>query len=157
MLTISADYFNLQKPTDRRIYELARKHCGNQSIWRIKLENLKEKIGSTSSIRKFRFNIKKVTETNHLPEYNIAIEDDVVTFTRKALPKENNLPEQLPQYITKKQMESQALPGETYQQVEQRLKQSQNAVAAKNKKSEPKPITEHLNEINKILGQRKNH
>jgi plasmid replication initiation protein len=101
MLTISADYFNLQKPTDRRIYELARKHCGNQSIWRIKLENLKEKIGSTSSIRKFRFNIKKVTETNHLPEYNIAIEDDVVTFTRKALPKENNLPEQLPQYITK--------------------------------------------------------
>jgi hypothetical protein len=28
--TISADYFRLRKPLDRRIYELCAKHCGKQ-------------------------------------------------------------------------------------------------------------------------------
>ncbi len=88
MLTISPDYFGLQKPTDRRIYELARKHCGNQMTWRIKLENLKQKIGSTSSIRKIRFNLNQLIKTNHLPEYNITIEKDIVIFSRKDQPKE---------------------------------------------------------------------
>lgn len=27
LLTISLDYFRLRRPVDRRIYELARKHC----------------------------------------------------------------------------------------------------------------------------------
>jgi len=40
MLTISTDYFKLKKPTDRRIYELARKHCGN---W-INIINKKTKV-----------------------------------------------------------------------------------------------------------------
>ena len=30
VLTLSRDYFRLRKPLDRRIYELARKHCGAQ-------------------------------------------------------------------------------------------------------------------------------
>lgn len=33
VLTISRDYFRLRKPLDRRIYELARKHCGAQPKW----------------------------------------------------------------------------------------------------------------------------
>ncbi len=34
VLTIDKDYFRLRKPTERRIYELARKHCGNQVTWK---------------------------------------------------------------------------------------------------------------------------
>jgi plasmid replication initiation protein len=30
VLTLSPDYFRIRKPLDRRIYELARKHCGSQ-------------------------------------------------------------------------------------------------------------------------------
>jgi len=30
VLTLHRDYFRLRKPIQRRIYELARKHCGNQ-------------------------------------------------------------------------------------------------------------------------------
>jgi plasmid replication initiation protein len=123
VLSIDRDYFSLRKPTERRLYELARKHCGNQPIWKISLDKLKDKIGSNSPINKLRFNLKKIVTTNHLPEYNIAIEDDVVIFTRKEPPKESKPPESLPQYISKQQIEAEARPGETYQQVEKRLKQ----------------------------------
>ena len=67
VLTIDKDYFRLRKPTERRLYELARKHCGSQTVWKIKLGNLKDKLGVTSQMKLFRFNIKKITETNHLP------------------------------------------------------------------------------------------
>jgi plasmid replication initiation protein len=40
LLTISPDYFNLRKPMERRIYEIARKHCGDQDVFKIGLENL---------------------------------------------------------------------------------------------------------------------
>lgn len=126
VLSIDKDYFKLRKPTDRRLYELARKHCGNQPIWKIRLENLKTKLGITSPVKTLRFNIKKITETNHLPEYNIAMEDDVVIFTRKEPPKENNPPQLLPKHISKKDIEKNALPGETYADVERRLKNKQN-------------------------------
>ncbi|SHE22755.1 replication initiator protein A [methanotrophic endosymbiont of Bathymodiolus puteoserpentis (Logatchev)] len=122
VLSIDKDYFRLRKPTERRLYELARKHCGNQVIWKITLLNLKEKLGITSQLKLFRFNIKKITETNHLPEYNISMEDDVVTFTRKAPPKENKTPDHLPKHVTKKEVEKLARPGESYEQAANRIK-----------------------------------
>ena len=33
VLTLNRDYFRIRKPIDRRLYELARKHCGTQSKW----------------------------------------------------------------------------------------------------------------------------
>ena len=35
VLTLSRDYFRLRKPLERRIYELARKHCGRQNSWQV--------------------------------------------------------------------------------------------------------------------------
>ncbi len=122
VLSIDKDYFRLRKPTERRLYELARKHCGNQVAWKIKLETLKLKLGITSPIRTLRFNINQIAQTNHLPEYNISIEDDVVIFSRKEPPKENNTPEQLPKHISKAEIEKNARPGESYEQVADRLK-----------------------------------
>lgn len=121
VLTIDKDYFKLGKPTDKRLYELARKHCGNQVTWQIKLETLKEKLGTTAPIRNFRFNIKKIAGTNHLPEYNIYLEGDLVTFTRKYPPKEAAKPAQLPVHISKAAIAKAAKPGETEQQVRERL------------------------------------
>lgn len=89
--------------TERRLYELARKNFGNQVTWKIKLENLKTKIDFTFPIKGLRFNIKKITETNHLPEYNIAMENDVVMFTRKEPPRENKAPQKLPKHVSKKE------------------------------------------------------
>ena len=92
VLTIDRDYFRLRKPTERRLYELARKHCGNQSQWKIKLENIQEKMGIKSQLKQFRYNIKAIVEDNNLPEYNIKLENDIVIFSRKQLPKNANPP-----------------------------------------------------------------
>ncbi len=128
VLTIDRDYFRLRKPTERRLYELARKHCGNQPAWKITLQNLKEKLGITSQMKLFRFNIKQITETNHLPEYNISMTDDVVMFTRKEPPRENNAPSQLPKHVTKKEIEKLARRGESYEQAANRIKKLKDAL-----------------------------
>lgn len=128
VLSIDRDYFRLRKPTERRLYELARKHCGNQLAWKIKLENLKIKLGVSSPTRTLRFNIRKIAQTNHLPEYNISMENDVVMFSRKATPKENNTPSQLPKHVTRKEIEKHAKPGESYEQAANRIKALKNAL-----------------------------
>lgn len=86
VLTISRDYFRLRKPLDRRIYELARKHCGQQSRWRVGLKALHEKSGSSDTLRNFRAAIKVLVKANELPDYRVKFdqETDVVTFYSRA-------------------------------------------------------------------------
>jgi plasmid replication initiation protein len=84
VLTINREYFRLRKPLERRLYELARKHCGKQPQWEIMLENLKDKCGALSPLKKFRFQLKQIIETDHVPDYQIALDDkDKVTFTNR--------------------------------------------------------------------------
>ncbi|GFO72773.1 hypothetical protein BJAS_P3268 [Bathymodiolus japonicus methanotrophic gill symbiont] len=128
VLSIDRKYFSIRKPTDRRLYELARKHCGNQVAWKIGLNKLKEKIGSNSPLNKLRFNITKLVEKNNLPEYNISMKNDVVMFTRKEPPKENKAPNQLPKHVSKKEVEKLAKPGENYDQAESRIKGLRDAL-----------------------------
>lgn len=84
VLTISRDYFRLGKPIERRIYEIARKHCGAQASWSIRLSNLMEKTGSTDTLRKFRLRLKEIANDSNLPDYSFIVgDDDKVTFTRR--------------------------------------------------------------------------
>lgn len=84
VLTINRDYFRLRKPLERRLYELARKHCGKQAEWSIGLESLKDKCGALSPLKYFRWQLRQIVTTDHLPDYAIALNDnDKVTFTNK--------------------------------------------------------------------------
>ena len=85
VLTLHPDYFRLGKPLERRIYELARKHCGRQASWSISLEILLKKSGSQSSMKRFRQHVKDIAEHNHLPDYQLAFEEerDMVMFTNR--------------------------------------------------------------------------
>jgi plasmid replication initiation protein len=84
VLTLNRDYFRLGRPIERRLYEIARKHCGKSSEWKISLEKLRLKSGSTSSLNKFRFTIRTLLKTNHLPDYLLSLSDnDLVTFKPK--------------------------------------------------------------------------
>ena len=80
VLTLSRDYFKLRKPLERRIYELARKHCGRQTEWRISLEKLQKKCGSGSSLREFRRLITSISdedeEKDHIPDYQVRFDPD---------------------------------------------------------------------------------
>ena len=82
VLTLSRDYFRLRKALDRRVYELARKYCGNQSKWRVSMEVLHKKTGSTSSVKEFRRAMKSLVQSNDLPEYRVLFDEDsdMLTF-----------------------------------------------------------------------------
>ena len=81
VLTIHSDYFRLRKPLERRLYELARKHCGHQTMWSIGLELLQEKAGSKCSLREFRRMVREVVEADTLPDYRMILDDtDKVVF-----------------------------------------------------------------------------
>ncbi|MCF6188900.1 MAG: replication initiator protein A [Cocleimonas sp.] len=85
VLTLDRDYFRLRKGLERRIYELARKHCGNQKKWKIRLKLLHKKSGSKSTIKEFRRNIKEIISCNHLPGYRVYFINDrdlVVFYSR---------------------------------------------------------------------------
>jgi len=79
VLTISPMYFRLRKPLERRIYELARKHVGNQNItFKISLEKFQNKVGSSAPKKKFRFNMKKMIEAGNIPVYELELDGDLV-------------------------------------------------------------------------------
>jgi len=83
VLTLSRDYFRLRKPIDRRVYELARKHCGEQDEWKISLALLHKKTGASSHAREFKSMIRELVHNDHLPDYRVALEDEMVIFRNR--------------------------------------------------------------------------
>lgn len=92
VLTLNKDYFRLRKPIERRLYEIARKHCGKQKQWKINLPLLHKKCGSGDTVRKFRMRLKNLAKTNHLPDYEIHYDNDTdhISFFEKYLPTLDN-------------------------------------------------------------------
>ncbi len=75
VLTLHRDYFRLGKPLERRVYELARKHCGRQKSCPISVELLLKKSGSQSPITKFRHMLKHIAKHDHLPDYRVSFDE----------------------------------------------------------------------------------
>lgn len=85
VLTLNRDYFRLRKPMERRIYELARKHCGRQPEWRVSLETLLKKSGSTSPRRVFRAMLREIIRADGLPDYVLLEEaGDIIHVSPRA-------------------------------------------------------------------------
>lgn len=87
LLTISPKYFQLRKPLERRLYEIARKSCGTKSQWAYKLETLHKKCGSLSTLKEFRRMVKAIVEMNerenHIPDYTFELDDDrLIIYSR---------------------------------------------------------------------------
>lgn len=89
VLTLHRDYFRLRKPLERRVYEIARKHCGAQKEWRISLALLQKKCGSNSTLREFRRLVMNIIQEDqshdHMPDYAIRADEDndAVVFTNR--------------------------------------------------------------------------
>lgn len=97
VLTLHRDYFRLRKPLERRMYELARKHCGQQGHWSISLDLLQKKCGSNSTSKEFRrlarAIVKQDTAHSHFPDYAITMTDTDVTFTNRRTAKPKAAPQ----------------------------------------------------------------
>jgi plasmid replication initiation protein len=83
VLPISREYFRLRRPIDRRLYELARKHCGRQATWRIGAANLQKKCGSKQASKHFAAHLRGLVRSNHLPDYTVALDGEHVVFARR--------------------------------------------------------------------------
>ncbi|WP_335949719.1 replication initiator protein A [Salipiger bermudensis] len=84
VLTLSRDYFRLRKPLERRIYELARKHCGRQPRWQVSVGTLHKKSGSTAPVRVFRAALRKMIAEANLPDYRLSeVPDDMIVVERQ--------------------------------------------------------------------------
>ncbi|WP_299417654.1 replication initiator protein A [uncultured Sulfitobacter sp.] len=87
VLTLSRDYFRLRKPLERRVYELARKHCGRQAEWKVSVATLHKKAGSAAPVRVFRAAVRRMIVDANLPDYEMREgADDVIVFARARKP-----------------------------------------------------------------------
>lgn len=86
VVSISRDYFRLRRPLERRLYEIARKHCGNKPKWHIGLQNLQDKTGSNAPLKRFRHNLREIITTDVTPFYRFELDskDLVIVRPRKA-------------------------------------------------------------------------
>lgn len=93
VLTLDRRYFQLAKPLERRLYEIARKHVGAQSGFKIGLDKLRAKCGSQSTLKEFRRLLQTVIaddlKHDHMPGYSFKLEGDMVEMRPKT-------PQQLP-------------------------------------------------------------
>ena len=86
VVTISEKYFRLRRPLERRLYEIARKHCGKKPKWQIGLAKLQDKTGSNAPLKKFRLNLREIIAADETPFYQFEIDknDLVIVRPRKA-------------------------------------------------------------------------
>lgn len=85
VLMIHPGYFNLNQGIERRLYDLAKKHCGEKLWWKISLDNLHAKSGSAQALKYFRRDVVDVMKADSLPEFHIAIDTEkaIAVFFRR--------------------------------------------------------------------------
>jgi len=75
MLTYHPAYFKLA-PLERRLYEIARAHCGQQDAIKINIEKLRLRVGSETPLKQFKNKLINIAKNeNTLPEYYIVVYD----------------------------------------------------------------------------------
>ena len=82
VVSISRDYFRLRRPLERRLYEIARKHCGNSAKWQIGLQRLQDKTGSNAPLKKFRMNVREIIKADVTPFYRFELTKDDLVIVR---------------------------------------------------------------------------
>jgi len=87
VLTLDPGYYRLSGGIERRLYEIARKHVGDQALFVIDIDLLAQKVGTRAPRYKFRDELRAQIEADRLPDYRIALDpkakpDDVVFYTR---------------------------------------------------------------------------
>jgi plasmid replication initiation protein len=87
VLTLNRDYFRLGGALERRLYEIARKHCGHQTKWIVGMEMLHRKSGAASPLKRFRHETKRIAVGDVIPDYRMRYDpetDQMMFYTRDA-------------------------------------------------------------------------
>jgi len=73
ILTYNPRYFELNA-SQKRVYELVRKHCGSQPKWENKLANFHIKFGGRSDLREMRRVMRRIIEQQSIPDYELELD-----------------------------------------------------------------------------------
>ncbi|MBL4571585.1 MAG: replication initiator protein A [Gammaproteobacteria bacterium] len=86
VLTLNPAYFRLRQPTARRIYEIARKHCGRKNSFIISLSILQKKAGSVAPERDFKRTLLAIMKSQILPDFIIEFDEvrEMVKFINRS-------------------------------------------------------------------------
>ncbi|MDY0270430.1 replication initiator protein A [Trichloromonas sp.] len=91
VLTYHPDYYKIESPLKRRIYEIARFHVREKEGQGMYLQTLKDKSGSTTSLRMFRYQVRELLKSPDegmcdLLDYVMCFdaEKDMVVFARSS-------------------------------------------------------------------------
>jgi plasmid replication initiation protein len=86
VLAMNPAYFDLTGGLERRLYEIARKHVGRQTEWKISLLLLAKKCGTMQrNLRRFKFDLKELAELDRLPDYQMFLVNDHSSPIAKAM------------------------------------------------------------------------
>ena len=103
VVQIAPEYFDLRRPLERRLYEICRKHCGNQKAWSIGLNKLQVKTGSNAPLKRFRLNLRGIIKADSLPFYRLELDDkDKVTVRPRSVSVEYAADIRLPEWAEEK-------------------------------------------------------
>lgn len=106
VLTLDDSYYKISKDIDRRMYELARKHCGRQPMFKINIKDLAARVGTNANnIYKFRAEVMRIIREETLINYRVALDrskpiDDVVFYTSDSAKLSKELLNRGPAHIT---------------------------------------------------------
>ena len=70
-LSILPDYFNITSGIEKRLYQIARKHVGNQPRWHITLDKLYMRVGSQQEMRNFKVKLSQIIRADSLLGYTV--------------------------------------------------------------------------------------
>ena len=134
VLTLDRRYFLITNLFSLRLYEVDRKFLGtSQPVFRIHLDNLRERMGFTSDIYVFRHKIKQHEKMNNLPGYKLKYDrkrDIVLFIRRKEEPRQIKEEPQYPEILTE--------PPPTY---DYQVKTLPPVIETPQKKEEPQKVT----------------
>jgi len=106
VLSLGKNYFDIRTATGKRIYEIARKHCGRQGQWDVNMTTLYEKSGSSSTKRLFKNRVLQAIGDGTFPDYKIRLMGKAVNGDAKLrfeLDWENNSIPDIPSRVKKRQ------------------------------------------------------
>jgi plasmid replication initiation protein len=92
LLTYHPRYFELS-PIEKRLYEVARAHCGQLKAIRMNIEKLRRRVGYTGELKYFKRDLLAISKKrNPLPDYGFSVIDPRSRSKVNAIPSDPRLP-----------------------------------------------------------------
>lgn len=75
-LSLDREYYSIESGFERKLYQICRRHLGNQSLWHVGADQLQEKMGSDSEKKKFLYELRQIVERDPFKDFSLGLTID---------------------------------------------------------------------------------